>query len=131
MDKKFKNSENRNAILDILKNTDTHPCADWIYDEDRKVSPSIGVATVYRNLKILLQQHEIFKIDVGDGLDHYDAQIDVPHDHTFCTKCGAIGDIKRADTSLFPDFSNDDFFMDHYSLILFGKCKKCKQEVNS
>ena len=126
MDKKLNTSKKREAILDALRNTTTHPSADWIFEKVKEDFPEMGIATVYRNLKILLDNKEIFKIDVGDGLDHYDANIFVPHDHTFCKVCGAIGDTVAIRQDQLGNFAKDDFYPESYSLILFGVCQKCK-----
>lgn len=125
METKFKNSEKRNELLRILRGTTSHPSAEWIYQQMRETYPKIGLATVYRNLKILLEQNLIFKVDVGDGTDHFDAGIFVPHDHAYCKVCGCILDIPA---SYRDEFSPDGFSVESHSLILFGKCKKCKQE---
>lgn len=127
MNTQLKSSKNRDAILAVLRGTTTHPSADWIFEKVRESNPNIGIATVYRNLKTLLEQNEIFKVDVGDGLDHYDAQIAVRHDHTYCTSCGAIGDIDAISASSLEQFAKDKFSVEAYSLVLFGKCEKCKK----
>lgn len=123
----LKNSEKRNAILAALKSTKTHPSADLIFEKVREDFPGIGIATVYRNLKLLLEHKQIFKVDVGDGLDHYDAQTEIRHDHAYCTGCGTISDINIGMPADFNSFANNDFSVESYSMILFGKCKKCKQ----
>lgn len=128
MEKQLKNSEKRNAILAALKNTTTHPSADWIFEKVKTEFPGIGIATVYRNLKILLEQNKIFKVDVGDGLDHYDAQTKIRHDHTYCTVCGSIGDIDVVPSNKLNSFVGNDFSVESYSMILFGKCNKCRQK---
>jgi len=48
-----RNTQQRKIIYEILKNTDIHPTADWIYSEVRKLIPNISLGTVYRNLKVL------------------------------------------------------------------------------
>ena len=121
----LKSSKNRDAVLDVLRGTTTHPSADWIFEKVKETNPNIGIATVYRNLKTLLEQKEIFKIDVGDGVDHYDAQVDVIHDHTYCTNCGAIGDIDAISASSLEKFAKNKFSVESYSLVLFGKCENC------
>ncbi len=126
MEKKLKSSENRDAILAVLRNTKTHPSAEWIFERVKESHPTIGIATVYRNLKILLEQKRIFKVDVGDGLDHYDAGIDLVHDHAYCTVCGRIDDIDALSGSEFKKIAKDEFSVESYSLVLYGKCKKCK-----
>lgn len=128
METKFKNSEKRNELLKILRGTKTHPSAEWIYQQMKETYPTIGLATVYRNLKILLEQNLIFKVDVGDGTDHFDAGIEIPHDHAYCRMCGGIFDIYDIPDTYLNELSADDFSVEAHSLILYGKCKKCKQE---
>ncbi len=125
---KRKASHKRDAVLEILRNTTTHPTADWIYERILEEYPGAGISTVYRNLKILLEQKMIMKIDVGDGLDHYDANIHIEHAHTYCIKCGAIGDIKPITGEILQHFAEEDFLAETYSLVLTGKCKNCTQE---
>lgn len=120
----LKSSKNREAVLEVLKGTITHPSADWIFEKVKESNPNIGIATVYRNLKTLLEQNEIFKVDVGDGLDHYDAQIAIKHDHTYCTSCGAIGDVDAISAASLKKIASN-FSAESYSLVLFGKCEKC------
>ena len=39
-------SRQREAILKVLRATDTHPTANWIYDEVRREIPNISLGTV-------------------------------------------------------------------------------------
>lgn len=47
----------------VLKSTDSHPTADWIYEKGRKEMPNISLGTVYRNLNMLKAKGTI--IDLG------------------------------------------------------------------
>ena len=58
-------TKQREAILKVLRHTDSHPTADWIYDEVRKVIPNISKGTVYRNLKILREDREISELNLS------------------------------------------------------------------
>jgi len=49
----LKRSKQREAIVRVLKRTSSHPTAEWIYEEVKKEIPNIGLATVYRNLRLL------------------------------------------------------------------------------
>ena len=46
-------SRQREAIINVLKNTTSHPSAAWIYDRVRIQMPNISLGTVYRNLAAL------------------------------------------------------------------------------
>ena len=120
-------SRQREALIQILKNTDSHPTADRIYDELRKEFPNVSLATVYRNLKQLAEQNMVLAIDVGTGSEHYDGDVSL-HYHFACKECGRVYDIH---TSPFRHLDEEvskktGFDVDTHSLIFFGKCKECK-----
>ena len=58
-------SKQRELILAIVKNTKVHPTAEWVYQEAKKEMPSIGIATVYRNLNALAERGEFKRITVA------------------------------------------------------------------
>src|SRR6056297_941756 len=90
---KFRKSKQREKILEVLKNTNCHPTADWVYDQVKKEFPNLSLGTVYRNLKILRQQGKIKKIEHGSTYDRFDV-VTNEHYHFICEKCGQIIDFK-------------------------------------
>ncbi|GIS56502.1 MAG: hypothetical protein CM1200mP1_04400 [Candidatus Neomarinimicrobiota bacterium] len=53
-------SYQREAIKKVVKGTNFHPTADWIYNQTKKIiSQKICLGTVYRNLKQLSKDGEI------------------------------------------------------------------------
>lgn len=89
-------SRQRTLILNILRNTKSHPTADWVHKEAKKTLPSIGIATVYRNLNALSQMGECRKIVVEGDQDRFDADMSV-HYHMECSRCGSLQDLKLKD----------------------------------
>lgn len=106
----IKYSRQRKAIKDFLMTRKDHPTAETVYLNVRETYPHISLGTVYRNLTLLSDMGEIQKLHLGDGLDHFDADIH-PHDHFLCTECGTVLDM---------DFqSDDDFNMDERANSVF------------
>lgn len=85
-------SRQREAILNTLCSTKTHPTAAWIYENVRLVLPNISLGTVYRNLAMLEEDGVIRKIPVGDGREHFDGDVS-GHSHFYCKQCRHITDI--------------------------------------
>ena len=52
----IRKSKQRDAILRVLRSTNTHPTVQWIYDQVRHEIPNISMGTVYRNLKLLKKE---------------------------------------------------------------------------
>ena len=57
-------SRQREAIVNVLKSTTSHPSAAWIYDRVRIQIPNISLGTVYRNLAALEKEGIVVKVPV-------------------------------------------------------------------
>ncbi|MCI2147534.1 MAG: transcriptional repressor [Clostridiales bacterium] len=92
-------SKQRSLIMDVLKSTHTHPTAQWVYEQAKREMPSIGIATVYRNLNALVQNGDVQKIIAPGNIEHYDADTS-DHWHMECMQCGRIVDLKASSEQL-------------------------------
>ncbi len=92
----LKHSRQRDSIKNFLMTRKDHPTADVVYQQLRLIYPNISLGTVYRNLALLTELGEIQKLSCGDGVDHYDGQIQ-PHYHVICTKCHKVMDLDMDD----------------------------------
>ncbi len=118
-------SRQREAILDVLRSTDTHPTAAWIYERVRERIPNISLGTVYRNLSALSQSGEILSINVGDGQEHYDGD-NSSHIHLHCRCCGSINDLELMNDPL-KNLADELGFKSETSVyLIYGACKNCK-----
>ena len=118
-------SKQREAILEVLRNTDTHPTANWIYEKVREKIPNISLGTVYRNLSALSSEGEILLLKVGDTFDHFDGDIS-PHAHLYCKECGKIIDKCLNPNQIKNLLSDTDFQVDTTFCVAYGICKNCK-----
>ena len=91
-----KYSRQREYIRKNLAERCDHPTADMVYQDIRRVFPSISLGTVYRNLSLLAGIGEIQKIPVSGGPDRFDGDVK-PHDHFFCRQCGCVLDFQPTD----------------------------------
>lgn len=122
-------SRQREEILNVLRSTVSHPTAQWIYDETKKLLPNISLGTVYRNLQLLVDSGDIIKVQGAFDKDRYDGNA-VPHCHLVCTSCGSVEDYEL-DTEI---SSSLDAFCKReqcvrYELSIFSKCSKCDKDT--
>ena len=118
-------SKQRETILQVLRSTDTHPTANWIYNEVKQQIPNISLGTVYRNLSALSASGEILSLNVGDGFEHFDGDIS-PHAHLHCKTCGKIDDLRLKD-DIIADLAQKHGFSTHTSIyVAYGICENCK-----
>jgi Fur family transcriptional regulator, peroxide stress response regulator len=95
METQYRNSRQRQKILELLRCTKSHPTADWIYDRLKQEMPHLSLGTVYRNLRILERQGKLIKLTMGSSFDRFDGNIQ-PHYHITCRKCGRVDDVDLA-----------------------------------
>ena len=122
-------SKQREAILEVLRSTDTHPTANWIYEKVREKIPNISLGTVYRNLNLLSENGTILKISLEDDSAHFDG-FTHQHLHFFCNKCRSLKDIepKEEDMKSFIKIASKYFDGDIESQVsvFYGTCGECK-----
>lgn len=120
---------NAHAVLDVLRDTHTHPTAQEIYETVRQVRPNIGLATVYRILHQLTEQGLIRGL--GDSEARYDAHT-ARHDHAVCTQCGALLDIPMnivvAQEALQQAAQAAGVELTSHEIRIYGRCKACQEQ---
>jgi Fe2+ or Zn2+ uptake regulation protein len=121
-----RDTKQREAILNILRNTDSHPTADRIYDLVREVLPKISKGTVYRNLKILRDNGEISELNLSGTVSRYEGNQE-NHYHFRCMKCGRVFDIDEpVDYELDRRITKKTGFEVSYHQLEFrGLCSDC------
>lgn len=126
--KAFRQSKQRNRLLQVLRSTDTHPTADWLYQELKDEFPNLSLGTVYRNLNTLIERGLVKKIHFGSTFDRFEANTQ-PHYHLICESCDKILDFEMPVTY---DQLNERakqltaFTIRHHKLEFFGICQQCK-----
>ena len=119
----------REAILNILRSADSHPTADWIYDEVRKAIPKISKGTVYRNLKILRETGEISELNLSGTVSRFEGRQE-NHYHFRCEKCGQVFDLDEPVNNELDEkvAKRTGFRISHHQLEFRGLCKDCQQK---
>tara|TARA_Y100000590_G_scaffold187758_1_gene214016 strand:- start:216 stop:587 length:372 start_codon:yes stop_codon:yes gene_type:complete len=116
-------SYQRETIKIILKGTNSHPTANWIYSQTKKIIPKISLGTVYRNLKQLDKDGKINTIYDG-YIARYDWNIE-SHDHLKCTQCGDLVDIHLAHEKFKSIVQTKyKFDVDDIEMTIIGTCSK-------
>lgn len=122
-------SRQREAILQVLRSTDTHPTASWIYERVKEQIPNISLGTVYRNLSALTENGDILSINVGDGFEHFDGDI-LPHAHLHCKCCKSLIDARLKSNPVSEAAEEFGFTPESTVCIAYGICEQCKQKNN-
>ncbi len=90
-DKQIKLTEGRRLIIQVISESGDHPNVDEVLRRVNKLNPKIGIATVYRTLKLLEDAGIITKHEFGTNKAHYEIEEeDDHHDHLIDVSTGKI-----------------------------------------
>ena len=130
LNSRFRMTQQREVILEEVRNTRTHPTADEIYEKVKKRLPHISMGTVYRNLDILASCGLIRKLEWAGTQKRYDGELKA-HYHIRCLNCSRIEDIHIEPLSAIEETfrESSDYEIMGYRLEIMGLCSRCKKEV--
>ena len=119
----------RSIILETVKKVPAHPTADDVYKEILKKNPTIGRATVYRNLNKLCEEGLLRKREIPGEADRFDTDC-TNHYHAKCINCGRIFDV---DMDYIPEIEKylrkeSDFKITEYDITFKGYCGHCRHK---
>ena len=81
----------RQAVWDEIKKSEEHRDAVDIYLQLKSNNHNVSRATVYRTIDVLVKNHMVRKMDLGDGRNLFEPRIDDEHhDHMICLDTGKI-----------------------------------------
>ncbi len=83
----------REVVLQVIRDAAGHLTANEVFDNAKRLLPTISFATVYNSLRYLKDTGHIAEIQFGNGASRFD-RMTHRHDHAICTKCGTLVDIE-------------------------------------
>ncbi len=124
----YRKSKQRDRLLSLLRSTDLHPTADWLYDKLKREFPRLSLGTIYRNLGILIEQGLVKKLHYGSTYDRFEARV-TPHCHLICEHCGRISDFDMPVHAHLNTEASDltSFAVTHHKIEFFGLCARCQK----
>lgn len=123
----FRSTAQRRLILDRLFEVGGHFTADDLIADVRKADASVGSATVYRTLRMLveaglLQEH---RFSDNEGTRFELTVPDEHHDHIICLDCGMIREFEEPLIEQLQERVADQlgFKLEYHTHQLYAHCK--------
>jgi Fur family peroxide stress response transcriptional regulator len=117
----------RMAVYKVLLETKEHPSADMVFQEVRKVFPSISLDTVNRTLNTLSEIGVAFIVAGSGDVKRFDGNLD-NHQHFKCVKCKRVIDFyhKSFDNIQVPKSIGQKFTVLRKAIYFEGICDLCR-----
>ncbi len=127
MESGLKATIQRLSILEIVQRYG-HSTIDDIYAIVREKHASISLATVYKNIEILLQKGVMAEVPIAGRKSKYEIKKS-DHIHLICQECGSVED-EMMETipqeQLMRIAQKDDFSLSQSQINLYGICRNCR-----
>ena len=124
-------SRQREQFLDIFLKTEKHLTINDLYDLARKKNPQIGLATVYRTIKVICDAGLARETDFGGSIRRFEHKYKHQHhDHLICLKCGKIIEVMSpAIEKLQENLAKKHRFKAvRHRMEIFGICRTCARK---
>lgn len=124
-------TQQRKTILDVLKNTKTHPSADEIYEMVKQKLPKISLGTVYRNLEVLSELGVIQVLELSGSLKRFDWDPN-KHYHIRCIRCDRVDNAPIAPMRQLENelYESTVFEIIGHNLEFTGLCPECTKNTS-
>ena len=93
----LKMTEQRKIIVKVLSSSKDHPDVELVYKRASKIDKNIGIATVYRTIRLFEENNIIEKHEFKDGKFRYEEVPEEHHDHLIDINTGEITEFVNED----------------------------------
>ena len=122
----------RMNILDVI-DKHGHMSVENIYEEVSKVYSSISLATIYKNIILMVEKAVLVEVPIAGKKPKYELS-KLDHIHLVCTVCGDVEDkpcIEETDKVFHALTDSEGFVLKKRQVNLYGVCASCREAVAS
>lgn len=94
----------------------------------RVSTPSIGIATVYRAIKVMLENDELHRVEVPGEPPRYELASSTHHHHFHCRGCGRVFPVDGCAGDL-SGLLPRGFKLEDHTIVLHGRCSDCAKSA--
>ena len=125
--KKHRKTPERIPILKQVFDNEGHFDAESLYNHMQN-DYRVSLATVYNTMELLLDCGLIVKHPFAGQTSQFEKTFgNSIHHHLVCTKCGSVKEFSdKKIRTVIQSKTFSGFESSHYSLYLYGLCKKCQ-----
>ena len=128
-DRHIRITDTRKAIVAYMVETHEHPSAEKIYNDLISDFPSMSLATVYNNLRVLVDEGFVTELKISNDSTTYYDFMGHQHVNIVCEKCGKIVDFMEPELLDISKEAYDQtqFKITKMQLMAYGICPDCQE----
>ncbi len=127
MAKTFRRTRQRESVRAVIEAASRPLRADEVLLLAQEQVPELGLATVYRTLKLLVEEGELNEVKLRSGATRYES---IQRDHDSYFLCDSCSRAFPVDTSISNELALPaGFMMRRRELTLLGTCPTCNETL--
>jgi len=119
-----RNTRQRTAIQDAIAMAKRPLLAQEVLDAAQTEVPGLGIATVYRNIKSLVEEGVLEEVLLPGDNPRFEIAGHKHHHHFQCTQCQRVFDVHACPGDM-SRLAPAGFTVENHDLTLYGHCKDC------
>ena len=119
-----RNTRQRSAIREAIARAERPLLPQEVLVVAQQAVPGLGIATVYRNLKGLLEEGELQAVNLPGENPRFELAGRQHHHHFQCRQCQRVFDVHACPGDL-SRMAPQGFTVEDHDLTLYGSCKDC------
>ncbi|KPF49993.1 Fur family transcriptional regulator [beta proteobacterium AAP121] len=122
-----RNTRQRAAIRDAIAGARRPLLPQEVLEAAQQLAPGLGMATVYRNLKALVEEGELRAVHLPGENPRYEVGGEHHHHHHHfqCLQCQRVFDVHACPGNL-AALAPPGFTVEDHDLTLYGRCGECQ-----
>lgn len=119
-----RNTRQRRAIRDAFVTADRPLNPNEVLELAAAGHEGIGIATVYRNIKNLVEEGWLTTVELPGESARYELAGKAHHHHFHCKQCGKVYELNGC-LSGFKAMAPEGFEVTGHEVLLYGVCRSC------
>jgi len=114
----------RTAILKALVEADRPLSPAELLAHAQRFAPRLGMATVYRNIRRLVDDGELAEVQLPGAPPRYEVARKDHHHHFHCRSCDRVFEVEGCPGPL-AGLAPKGFSVEDHEIVLYGTCRDC------
>jgi Fur family ferric uptake transcriptional regulator len=124
-----RNTRQRAALRDAFEQAARPLSPQEALELARQTGGPMGIATVYRNIRALLDEGWLASVELPGGV-LYERAGKAHHHHFQCEGCSRVFEVEGCLPAM-DSLAGPQFSVRRHELVLYGLCSKCRSEATS
>lgn len=115
----------REALVELLENSAGPLSVPELLEKVNAGEETVGIATIYRTLKLLTESDRIRAVTFADGTVRYERAELGHHHHFHCRSCDKVFDLEGCPFHLHAEGLPQGYVVESHEITFQGLCPKC------